>query len=130
MEGAGRGGRDEDGADGEDWKAEMRALGITERDIAAQAMALAAPAAAADAGDGLWPWHVRPFRAFLAARNQWRTVAAGLAGFRFLGIDHAGAEASLRMAGLALQPQEFEDFEVIAAEAAALLNRRLEAKRP
>lgn len=67
--------------------------------------------------EGLWPWHLPGLRAFLAVATQWR-VAGGIGGAVRIGLDYAAAEAGLRLAGIEVTPDLWD--EVCLIEAGAL----------
>uniref|UniRef100_UPI00345BF9D0 DUF1799 domain-containing protein n=1 Tax=Roseovarius sp. BRH_c41 TaxID=1629709 RepID=UPI00345BF9D0 len=72
-------------------------------------------------GTGIWPQNVPVVRAFLAVCNQWRTVSAGLAGFRVVGLDYTAARAGLRMSGIRITPQLWAEVQVIESAAVAAM---------
>nr|WP_269724455.1 DUF1799 domain-containing protein [Roseovarius sp. TM1035] len=72
-------------------------------------------------GSGVWPHNVPAVRAFLAVCNQWRTVSAGLAGFRVVGLDYTAARAGLRMSGVRITPELWAEVQVIEGAAVAAM---------
>lgn len=76
--------------------------------------------AARVAEDGIWVHHLDTFRAFLAVADQWRCVLADR--MIWLGLDYGAVKAGLEMAGLALTPEAWADFQLIEAGAKAALN--------
>lgn len=72
-------------------------------------------------GQGVWPQNVAAVRAFLAVCNQWRTVSAGLAGARVIGLDYAAARAGLEMSGIAVVPGLWAEVQVIEGAAVAAM---------
>lgn len=74
----------------------------------------------------VWPENWPIVRAFLAAQTQWRVLplTAGYAARPvYLGLDMAGAEAAIRLAGLKRTPELLWGLQVMEAEAVRLLNR-------
>lgn len=69
-------------------------------------------------------------RAFLAVATQLRAQAAGSAGLVALGLDYAGAEAGLRLAGIAATPELWADLQAIEAGAVEGFNAHLTEGRP
>lgn len=80
----------------------------------------ALPSAVID--DGIWPCNLPALRAFLAVDRQWRVASVGMGGVRFLGLDYAGAQAGLALAGIEMTPDLWSDVRVIEAAAVAALN--------
>jgi len=97
----------------EDLDEDCRVLGLD---------AASLPAPLEDEGDGVWPRNAAAVRAFLAVARQWRTVASGMGGARFLGLDYAAAKAGLDLAGIEVGPELWAEVRVIEAAAAAALN--------
>jgi hypothetical protein len=62
---------------------------------------------------------------FLLLSSDWQR--AGMSGV-FLGIPSPAIESTLRLAGIALRPDEFEDLKVMEAVAKPILNEALRAK--
>ncbi len=60
-------------------------------------------------------------RAFLAIASQWRMVA-GMGAMVALGLDYAGAEAGLRLAGIEADPVLWGEIRQIEAGAVAAMN--------
>jgi len=71
--------------------------------------------------DGVWPDHVAALRAFLAVQSQWR-VTLGPRGCVHHGLDYAGAEAGLRLAGIDPDPDLWTQVRIIESGAEAALN--------
>ncbi len=74
-----------------------------------------------DATNGVWPEHAATVEAFLAIAGQWRMVA-GMGGMLALGLDYAGAQAGLELAGIEATPALWADIRVIEAGAKAAMN--------
>jgi len=70
---------------------------------------------------GVWPQNWNTVQAFHASITQWR-VAVGMAGGGRTGFDYAGVRAGLKMAGLALSPDEWADFRHMEIAALNALN--------
>lgn len=74
----------------------------------------------------MWPENWPILRAFLAAQTQWRVmpVSAGEASrLVYLGLDMAGADAAIRLAGIKRIPELLWGLQVMEAEAVGLLNK-------
>lgn len=69
----------------------------------------------------LWVAHLPPLNAFLAVSNQWRWATMGK-GARVTGLDYAGVQAGLELAGITPTPDQWADFRVIERAAKAALN--------
>ncbi len=74
-----------------------------------------------DAATGVWPEHVAAVEAFLAIAGQWRMVA-GMGGMLALGLDYAGAQAGLELAGIETTPALWAEIRAIEAGAKAAMN--------
>lgn len=72
-------------------------------------------------GSGVWPQNVPAVRAFLAVCNQWRTISAGLAGARVIGLDYGAARSGLRMSGIRITPELWAEVQVIEGAAVAAM---------
>ncbi len=76
---------------------------------------------ALEPGDGVWPENAGAVRAFLAVATQWRMVA-GMAGMVATGLDYAGAQAGLALAGIVADEALWDDIRMIEQGAVAALN--------
>jgi len=74
--------------------------------------------------DGVWPVNCAAVDAFLAVASQRRMVGAGLGGVVMIGLDYAGAEAGLRLAGIEVTPELWAQVRVIEAAARDAMNER------
>ncbi|WP_297772672.1 DUF1799 domain-containing protein [uncultured Roseovarius sp.] len=72
-------------------------------------------------GHGVWPQNAPAVRAFLAICNQWRTVSAGLAGARVIGLDYGAARDGLEMSGITVTPGLWAEVQVIEGAAVAAM---------
>ncbi|MEL7113977.1 MAG: DUF1799 domain-containing protein [Pseudomonadota bacterium] len=72
-----------------------------------------------DAFEGLWDRYVPALDAFLAVSSQWVRDAMG----HFTGLNYAGVEPGLRMAGIEISPDVFAELREIEAGARARLNQ-------
>ncbi|WP_322895238.1 MULTISPECIES: DUF1799 domain-containing protein [unclassified Yoonia] len=66
----------------------------------------------------IWATHLDALDAFLAVASQWQRVST-MSGLVITGLDYAGAEAGLRMAGLTMSPETWADVRLIEAGAVA-----------
>ena len=71
--------------------------------------------------EGVWPCHCDAVRAFLAICRQWRAVGT-MSGVNFLGLDYAAAKAGLELAGIAVDPELWEQVRIVEAGARQALN--------
>ncbi|AGH58014.1 hypothetical protein RHVG_00049 [Rhodovulum phage RS1] len=69
----------------------------------------------------IWAEHWPAVSAFLTISTQWRVAASGF-GSRYLGLDYSGVEAGLRLAGITLSPEQWDDLRSIEAGAMKELN--------
>lgn len=74
-------------------------------------------------GFEIWEEHLPALDAFLAVDGQWRTVSRGMAGTRWIGLDYGAVRAGLELAGIAMMPETWADFQQIEAGAVNELNR-------
>lgn len=81
------------------------------------------PGRRARTDDGLWPDHVEAMRAFLSVASQWREVVFPNGVRRWTGLDYAGVQAGLALAGLSVPPETWEEVRQIEAGAIEELNR-------
>jgi hypothetical protein len=72
-------------------------------------------------GRGVWPQNVAAVRAFLAVCNQWRTISAGLAGPRVIGLDYGAARDGLALSGIEASPDLWAEVQVIEGAAMAAM---------
>lgn len=70
---------------------------------------------------GVWPQNILAVRAWLAVDTQLRLGPGGV-----VGLDYAGAQAGLALAGISLTPAEWADVQIIEAAAVDALNRTLQ----
>lgn len=56
--------------------------------------------------------------------SQWRMVGLADGRMRALGLDYAGVQAGLALAGIAMTPELWADVQVIEAGAKAAINGR------
>jgi len=75
-----------------------------------------------DAEEALWPEHVAALEAFAVVSSQWRIEPRFGAPTRWLGLDHAAAEAGLRLAGIEVTPDLWADIRQIEQGAKEALN--------
>lgn len=99
--------------------AEADAWGIPRELVANQE--LRAERSGLDDYEGLFPDHVLPMKAFLAADTQWRYVHAGMT-ILATGIDYGAAKTAWDALGITLTPVQFACFRKIENEALVLLN--------
>lgn len=77
------------------------------------------------AGDfELWEEHIPVVELFARSVRQWRT-----AGEQFLGIDYVALEVVAKLTDTALDAELFNDFQIMEARAAELLNERKPEKK-
>lgn len=74
------------------------------------------------ADEGVWPDHAAAVEAFLAVETQWRWVGGGMGGLMAIGLDYAGVQAGLALAGVEMTPDLWAQVRLIEAGAAAALN--------
>ncbi len=74
------------------------------------------------ADEGVWPEHVAAVEAFIAVETQWRWVGGGMGGVMAIGLDYAGAQSGLALAGIEMTPDLWAQVRLIEAGAAAALN--------
>ncbi len=72
--------------------------------------------------EGLWPENIPAAEAFVAISGQMRCVPGLMSRPHWLGLDYAGSEAGLRLAGIEMTPQLWSEVRVIEAAATAALN--------
>lgn len=105
-------------------EADMRRMGFTQEQIAAERRDRA-DAAQGDAGEDLvLPRHLFPaLRLFAALRSQWR-VAASAAGLLYLGLDYGAVRHTMWLMGLRLADRGtlFEQLRVMEREGRTVLN--------
>ncbi|NCP19071.1 MAG: DUF1799 domain-containing protein [Erythrobacter sp.] len=71
---------------------------------------------------GIWPENWDIVMAFCAISSQWRTEALGRGRVLYVGLDYAGVQVGLSMAGLSLGPAQWQGVQVMEAAAIAALN--------
>ena len=71
---------------------------------------------------GIWPENWDIVMAFCAISSQWRTESLGRGHVLYVGLDYMGAKAGLSMAGITLDPAQWQGVQVMEAAARAALN--------
>lgn len=72
--------------------------------------------------DGVWAENAAAVDAFLSVQTQWRRFAMPDGTTRVQGLDYAGCEAGLRVAGIEMTPALWDAVQVIEQGAKAQLN--------
>lgn len=70
-----------------------------------------------DTEGGIWADNVAALQAFLHVAGQWRIVAPGDGSVRRAGLDYAGVQAGLVLAGVAMTPELWAEVRLIEAGA-------------
>ncbi len=104
------GGTDDD--DAASLAQQLQALGIPPEQWPADLATAAGPAASR--GLALWAEHVPALEAFVTVGSQMRET----------GLDYAGAQAGLALAGIAVDPALWADIRLIEAGAVAFMSER------
>lgn len=73
-----------------------------------------------DSADVIWAQHLDAVAAFMAIQTQWQRVAT-MNGLIITGLDYAGAEAGLRLAGVEVTADIWADVRQIEAGAVAAM---------
>lgn len=103
-------------------EAQLRSIGVSEQQIQQQRRQRALARGPEPEGPALWAWHQVPWAVFVAMRRQWRT-AATMAGVLWIGLDLAVLPVVEQRLGLPpLTAEELRALDVLAAEAAAVMN--------
>lgn len=79
-----------------------------------------------DGFDGLWEEHRCAWEAWCVVSRQWRVISgAGPMGGKtvWLGLDYSAVRNGLDLAGIALPPEQWAEFQLIELGATEELNR-------
>lgn len=75
-----------------------------------------------DAGQALWRCNVAAFEAFSCMATQWNVVAKADGSVVTMGLNYAGAQAALDLAGISATPELWSDVQIIELGARAAMN--------